>query len=110
MTNVEKAKMIAELKRQIRNGEVKTSNKILTTLERIGVNIKKIDWSEYRDVKSANGKYAISRKTIEGKMIKLIVGNKNTEFFTKDKLAKLKLENFVLNLDAISDVKYMDRR
>ena len=29
MTNVEKAKMRAELKRQIRNGEVKTSNKIL---------------------------------------------------------------------------------
>ena len=81
MTNIEKAKMIAELKRQIRNGEVKTSNKILTTLERIGVNIKKIDWSEYRDVKSTNGKYVISRKTIKGKMIMIEVGEKKIRCF-----------------------------
>ena len=108
MTNVEKAKIITELKKQIRNGEIKSSNALLTVLKKIGVKINEINWSEYRDVKSANGKYAISRKTIEGKMIKIIVGNKNTEFFTKDKLAKLKLENFVLSLDAISDIKHLE--
>lgn len=107
MTNIEKAKMIAELKRQIRNGEVKTSNKILTTLERIGVNIDEMDWSEYRDVKSANGKYAISRKTVNGKMITIEVGEKKFRGFSKDKMLKLMLENFVLSLDSIHDLKYM---
>ncbi len=107
MTNIEKAKMIAELKRQIRNGEVKTSNTIFTTLEKIGVNIEKMDWSEYRDVKSANGKYAISRKTIEGKMITIEVGEKKFRGFSKNTMLKLSLENFVLSLDSIHDLKYM---
>lgn len=108
MTNVEKAKIISELKKQIRNGEIKSSNALLTVLKKIGVKINEINWSEYIDVKSTNGKYAISRKTVNGKMITIEVGNKNTEFFTKDKSAKLTLENFVLNLDALSDVKYLE--
>lgn len=107
MTNVEKAKMIAELKRQIRNSEINTSNKILTTLERIGVNMEKTDWSEYRDVKSTNGKYAISRKTVNGKMITIEVGEKKFRCFSKDKMLKLRLENFVSSLDSIHDLKYM---
>ena len=107
MTNVEKAKMIAELKRKIQNDEIKSSNALLTVLKKIGVKINEINWSEYRDVKSANGKYAISRKTVNGKMITIVVGEKKVRCFSKDKMFKLSLENFVLSLDSIHDLKYI---